>query len=245
MFIQALLIAAYVSIRQGQLWHGITWGMGYPIVSGIFIGIVLGDPMTGLKAGATINLAYLGWISAGGTQPGNICLAGVWGTSLTVLSGADPSLALTFAIPIGLFGLLIHQLYMTVNVFWVHQCDKYAAEGNMKKIVWGRFDWAHHFRIYHLWIAYLPAGLPGPGLLYEHGFQDPGKPQQCVDRRFRPDSCHWYCDAPKLPREAQDDAVLLYRFLPLGLSGNAHDRNHHFRRLYRHLPLYDPQRGDR
>ena len=137
MFIQALLIAAYVSIRQGQLWHGITWGMGYPIVSGIFIGIVLGDPMTGLKAGATINLAYLGWISAGGTQPGNICLAGVWGTSLTVLSGADPSLALTFAIPIGLFGLLIHQLYMTVNVFWVHQCDKYAAEGNMKKIVWG------------------------------------------------------------------------------------------------------------
>ena len=44
MFIQALLIAAFVSIRQGQLWHGITWGMGYPIVSGIFIGIVLGDP---------------------------------------------------------------------------------------------------------------------------------------------------------------------------------------------------------
>ena len=49
--------------------------------------------MTGMIAGATIQLIYLGWISAGGTMPSNTIVAGIFGTALTIMSGADPKMA--------------------------------------------------------------------------------------------------------------------------------------------------------
>jgi len=47
-----------------------------PLVAGLFVGIILGDPAKGTLVGAAINLAYLGFISAGGTMPGDPGLAG-------------------------------------------------------------------------------------------------------------------------------------------------------------------------
>lgn len=45
-----------------------------------------GDPINGMKAAAYIQLTYLGWITAGGTMPGNLMVAGVFGTALTIIS---------------------------------------------------------------------------------------------------------------------------------------------------------------
>lgn len=103
----------------------------YPLINGTIVGIILGDPLTGLLAGATINLAYIGWISAGGTMPSNIGIAGVYGTAITILASADPSLAITFAIPIGLLGVLLFQLQMTVNSIWVHRLDQNAERAEL------------------------------------------------------------------------------------------------------------------
>lgn len=136
MIIEGLLVGLIVTLAAGNIWHPIGWAACYPLISGTLTGIALGDPMTGMQAGAIINLAYLGWITAGGTMPGNINMAGVWGTALTILGGADPSLAISFAIPIGLVGILVNELTMTVNVFWVHRCDKNAEEGNTKMLWW-------------------------------------------------------------------------------------------------------------
>jgi len=66
-----------------------TWlaGVGYytlyrPLVAGTLVGLVLGDPVQGAIMGATINLIYLGFISAGGALPGDPALAGTVGTAL-------------------------------------------------------------------------------------------------------------------------------------------------------------------
>lgn len=134
MIIQALLVAIAANLASGRVWSPVTWPFAYPLINGTIVGIILGDPVTGMLAGATINLVYLGWISAGGSMPGNIGIAGVYGTALTILAGASPELAVTFAIPLGMLGVLMWQLQMTLNIFWVHRCDINAEKGEINKI---------------------------------------------------------------------------------------------------------------
>ncbi|KRM56686.1 PTS system mannose-specific transporter subunit IICD [Secundilactobacillus malefermentans DSM 5705 = KCTC 3548] len=110
--------------------------MTYPLTTGVLVGIFMGHPMLGMLAGANIQLVYLGWINAGGVMPSNTMVAGIYGTALTILSGAKPALAVTFAIPFSLLGLLMVQIYQTLNSFWVHRADKALENGNVKAIRW-------------------------------------------------------------------------------------------------------------
>ena len=95
---------------------------------------IYGDPMTGMLAGANIQLIYLGWISAGGTMPSNTIVAGIVWYAMTILSGADPTMAVTFAIPFSMLGLLQNQVYMTTNAAWIHQADKMLEKGNLRGV---------------------------------------------------------------------------------------------------------------
>lgn len=132
--VKALLLALTATLACGRVWSPITWPFAYPLINGTVTGIVLGDPLLGLLAGATINLAYIGWISAGGTMPSNIGIAGVYGTAITILAKAAPELSITLAVPIGLLGVLLWQLQMTVNSFWVHRLDRNAERGELSKV---------------------------------------------------------------------------------------------------------------
>ncbi|MCB7317754.1 PTS system mannose/fructose/sorbose family transporter subunit IID [Lacrimispora sp. 210928-DFI.3.58] len=132
--LKAFLLAIAANLASGRVWSPITWPFCYPLINGTVVGLILGDPLLGLMAGATINLAYIGWISAGGTMPSNIGIAGVYGTAITILAKATPELAITLAIPIGLLGVLQWNLQMTLNVFWVHRLDANAEKGEINKI---------------------------------------------------------------------------------------------------------------
>jgi mannose/fructose/N-acetylgalactosamine-specific phosphotransferase system component IIC len=105
-----------------------------PLTAGVITGVILGEPETGLIAGGFIQVAYLGWVSAGGALPSNMFLAGYYGVALTILAGADPETAPALAIPVGLLGVFVHQAQMTINAFFVHRADRYAEEGNFRGI---------------------------------------------------------------------------------------------------------------
>lgn len=78
----------------------------------------MGSPIEGMKAAAYINLAYLGWIIVGGAMPGNLnMVASVFGTAMTVLSGADPSTAVVFAVPFSLLSILSWQGAMSIELY--------------------------------------------------------------------------------------------------------------------------------
>lgn len=64
-------------------------------------------------------------------MPSNTIVAGIFGTAMTILSGADPTMAVTFAIPFSMLGLLLNQVYMTVNAAWIHRADKLLEKGNI------------------------------------------------------------------------------------------------------------------
>lgn len=134
MLFSAILVALLATMGQWWFFGPVTKCLVYPLTTGTLVGIFMGDPMLGMLAGANIQLIYLGWISAGGTMPSNTIVAGVFGTALTILAGADPSMAVTFAIPLSMLGLLLNQVYMTVNAAWIHQADKMLEKGNIKGV---------------------------------------------------------------------------------------------------------------
>ncbi|MGX8708766.1 PTS sugar transporter subunit IIC [Clostridium sp. KNHs216] len=131
MLISAIFVGIISTLSQWWVSHTVTRTWLYPIWAGFLVALAMGQPIEGMKAAAYIQLTYLGWITAGGTMPGNLMVAGVFGTALTLVSGADPSLAPTFAVPFSLLGILINQAYMTINSLWIHRADKYLEEGNI------------------------------------------------------------------------------------------------------------------
>ena len=134
MVISAILVALLATMGQWWFFGPVTKCLVYPLTTGLLTGIFMGDPMTGMLAGANIQLIYLGWISAGGTMPSNTIVAGIFGTAMTILSGASPTMAVTFAIPFSMFGLLLNQVYMTVNSFWIHRADGMLEKGNIRGV---------------------------------------------------------------------------------------------------------------
>ena len=70
------------------------WTLQRPLVCGFLTGCLLGQPVTGAVVGATINLVYLGFISAGGSMPADMALAGVLGVADAITGNLDADTAL-------------------------------------------------------------------------------------------------------------------------------------------------------
>ena len=77
MLISAILVALIAIGSQWWFSHAITRTWLYPIWAGFLVAVAMGEPVLGMKAAAYIQLTYLGWITAGGTMPGNLMVAGV------------------------------------------------------------------------------------------------------------------------------------------------------------------------
>jgi len=94
----------------------------------------MGHPVQGMMIAAAINLPYVGFITAGGSMPGNPMFAGPVGTALALVSGMDIATATTIGVVLGSVAVLSWNAYMTINSFWVHIADKALAEGDLHKV---------------------------------------------------------------------------------------------------------------
>ncbi|EBB0916860.1 PTS sugar transporter subunit IIC [Salmonella enterica] len=131
MLLSAILVALIAILSNWWVSHLLTRSWLYPIISGFLVALALGSPIEGMKAAAYINLAYLGWMTVGGTMPGNLPVASVFGTAMTILSGAAPSTAVVFAVPFSLLGILTFQAPMSFNALWVHKAEAMLDRGNI------------------------------------------------------------------------------------------------------------------
>ena len=140
---QALLIGIVYFLGNSTFLLG---PVGYytlyrPLIGGFVVGIILGDPVMGTIVGATINLMYIGFISAGGALPGDPCLAGTLGTALAISGGIGAEAALALAVPIGLIGMAIWVGRMTIDTAFVHRADKLAEKGDTSGVWRVAFLW--------------------------------------------------------------------------------------------------------
>lgn len=137
--IQAILIGVFGYLSSnynpwgfGQLtgWYGI----GRPLVSGMVIGIILGDIPTGILMGAAVQTLYIGLVTPGLSMPADLNTATYIGIPLAMVSGASTEFALTMAVPLSALGVALVYVVQTVNVFWVRKMDKWVEEGNIKQV---------------------------------------------------------------------------------------------------------------
>lgn len=131
--VQALLMAflAFMNGIQGPTqWYFFR----EPIMAGFWVGLIYGDPLQGTMIGATINVSYLGWISAGGANASDLYWAGLLGTFVAIQGGMNIEQSVAFAVPIGLLGNYMHVAYMTLASFWPVRMDALAARGDWKGI---------------------------------------------------------------------------------------------------------------
>lgn len=163
---QAVLIAImyYLSDSPWPLGMGY-WVLQRPLVAGFITGCILGDPVTGTIIGATMNLIYLGHITAGGTMPGDMALAGYLGTALAMGAGLDAQAALALAVPLGLLGTIMWFTRMSVSSIFVHRADKYAEKGDINGVMRMNFIPAQIMLFAIKFPIILIASLYGPNLV--------------------------------------------------------------------------------
>lgn len=101
-----------------------------PIVACPIIGLILGDPQTGLVVGGTYELMMVGNMPVGGAQPPNAVLGGIVGVVLAVNVGLPTEQALGAAVIFSLFGQYAVTLTFTFMSGMMAKADKAAAEAN-------------------------------------------------------------------------------------------------------------------
>ena len=131
---QAIMVALIATCSSWWFSHVITRTWLYPIWSGFLVGIVMGQPLEGMMLAAAINLPYVGFITAGGSMPGNAMFAGSVGTAFGLVSGLPVEQVMTISVLLGSVAVMAWNAYMTINSVWVHMAEKAAAKGNLKMV---------------------------------------------------------------------------------------------------------------
>ena len=133
MLLQAILIAIWAGICGIDQFDGLE-SIHRPIVSGLVIGLILGDVKTGLIVGGTLELVWMGLVPLAGAQPPNIVVGGIIGVSLAILSGLNPTAAVGLSFPFAVIAQMLVTLMFTIFTPLMHTADKYAEEANTRGI---------------------------------------------------------------------------------------------------------------
>lgn len=135
---QALLLALFgwmSSIYSPVLCGGLGgwYTLGRPLVSGMVIGIIMGDVQTGIIMGAAIQMLYIGLVTPGGAMPADVNFASWIGIPLAMAAGAGTEFALALAVPLSTLGVFAVYGLCAINLFFVHKQDAYIEKGELDK----------------------------------------------------------------------------------------------------------------
>lgn len=89
--VQAILIGLTYYLANTAFFGGLAYFTTWrPLVNGLLVGLILGDPLQGALIGAAINLLYLGYMSVGGTLGiGDAALAGILGSAVGIAQRSE------------------------------------------------------------------------------------------------------------------------------------------------------------
>lgn len=107
-----------------------------PIVTGLVIGLILGNVETGLIVGGTYQLMTIGNMPVGGAQPPNAVIGGIMAAVLGISLNLEPTAAVAMAIPFALLGQYGVTLLFTAMSFLMKKADDFAHHANGKGITY-------------------------------------------------------------------------------------------------------------
>ncbi|MBE6082184.1 MULTISPECIES: PTS mannose/fructose/sorbose/N-acetylgalactosamine transporter subunit IIC [Tissierellales] len=130
---QALIIALWVALVESRALGYATLNLRFsPLMTGLVVGLVMGDVPTAMIATASIQLIYMGMIAPGGAMPSEPAVATAIAVPVAILGGLKPTEAIAVAVPVGLLGSYLYQFRFFLNTFITRLTDKYAAQLNDK-----------------------------------------------------------------------------------------------------------------
>lgn len=134
LLVQTLLITLVALFGYMHNFMGSTmWNR--PIIVSTLTGLVLGDLTTGITAGATLELIFLGAVPIGASNPPDMTSGAIIGTSFVILTGQEIGAAVALAIPIATMVLLIGNITMMfILPALAHVADRYAEKGDSKGV---------------------------------------------------------------------------------------------------------------
>lgn len=128
---QSALIALWVAAVESR-------GLGYstlmlrfsPMMTGLVVGVVMGNVAGAMVVTAAIQLIYMGLIAPGGAMPAEPAVAAAIAVPVALLAKLQPKEAIAIAVPVGLLASYLYSFRFFINSFVVRLTDKYAAELN-------------------------------------------------------------------------------------------------------------------
>ena len=139
LIILAIFCGVWYWVSNSGFFYSFYAALSTPLFISVWIGVILGDIPTAVVLGANINMMYLGLVSTGNNMPADPSLAALIAIPVALQSNMDVATAVTLAVPFAVLGVFIDQIRRTVNAVWIHMADRYAAEGNAKKVTWCLF----------------------------------------------------------------------------------------------------------
>ena len=134
-----LIFALVGSLLYWLAWQAIfydfmeafTW---LPMVHAAIFGAITGRFTEALILGATISALYVSLVNTGGNVPADEPAAGAIAIPIALMSNMDLGSAITLAVTLSVAGNFFGPITFSINQIFVRLADRYAEEGNLKKL---------------------------------------------------------------------------------------------------------------
>lgn len=139
---QSLVIALWTAaVMSRWLGGGATLTLRFsPLMTGLVVGVVMGDIAGAMVVTAALQLIYMGVFSPGGTMPQEPAIAAAVAVPVALLGNLSPESAIAVAVPVGLLGSYLYQFRFFINTFLGRLQDKAVQELDdgalAKSIIW-------------------------------------------------------------------------------------------------------------
>ena len=142
LLIQSILIGVLCYLGSFQApwlyYQGGWYTLSRPLVSGLFVGLVLGDVQTGVMVGVAIQAVYIALVTPGGTMAYDLNFVAFPALALGVVAvkaGSGIEMAVTIAATIGILGSIIHNFTMVFMSFFNQKAEQAIERGDIKGLL--------------------------------------------------------------------------------------------------------------
>ena len=105
--------------------------MGRPLVSGLVIGIIMGDVPGAIILASGVQALYIGLVTPGGSISPDMNLATWIAVPLGLVAGADASITVAMAAPLGILATILQQPCHACMLFVVQHQKKLVEQGKL------------------------------------------------------------------------------------------------------------------
>lgn len=115
--------------------YGMAFGLKYPVITGLFAGLIMGDMPTGLLVGGTLELMSLGVAAIAGSSVPDYASAAIIATVVAVTTGKGMEAGLALGLPVGMLGVQLDVLAKLACGFVNRKAQEFANQKNFKMML--------------------------------------------------------------------------------------------------------------